>query len=107
MPVLVTDVVPLRQLLCGKPCNQLFRHIFFIVVGRIRGQNSVFYPTLALRTETYAKAGSLPVVTHANLSEDISRRDFTINTLAVSLNPLEYGLLVDQLGGRIDIENEN
>ncbi len=57
------------------------------------------------RTETYAKAGSLPVVIHANLSEDISRRDFTINTLAVSLNPLEYGLLVDQLGGGIDIEN--
>ena len=35
MPVLVTAVVPLRQLLCGKPCNQLSRHIFFMILREL------------------------------------------------------------------------
>lgn len=57
------------------------------------------------RTEIYEKAGALPIISPAHLLEDINRRDFTINALAVSLSPLEIGLLVDQVGGLIDIEN--
>ncbi|MFL2640475.1 MAG: hypothetical protein ACJ0OL_04050 [Dehalococcoidia bacterium] len=57
------------------------------------------------RTEVYEKPGSLPIVSAAHLSEDLKRRDFSINALAVSLDPLEFGLLVDELGGLLDIQN--
>jgi tRNA nucleotidyltransferase (CCA-adding enzyme) len=55
------------------------------------------------RTEFYAGSGSLPDVEYSNIRNDIYRRDFTINSLAVSLNPKQFGILHDYFGGRRDI----
>ncbi len=57
------------------------------------------------RRETYAFSGALPKVKPASLKEDLFRRDFTINAMAISLNKEDYGLLVDFYGGRKDLEN--
>ena len=53
---------------------------------------------------TYPKPGK-PVVKAANILEDLRRRDFTANAMALSLNQGSYGLLMDPLNGVADIEN--
>ena len=58
------------------------------------------------RSETYAKPGALPSVKPGSLSNDLSRRDFTINTMAIELIPIRYGELIDRYGGRNDLEHK-
>ena len=54
------------------------------------------------RTE-YPKPGQ-PVFHPASIHEDLRRRDFTANAMAISLNEGSYGLLMDPLNGAADIE---
>ena len=56
------------------------------------------------RTEFYDSPGALPAVERAGLKEDLFRRDFTINAMAASLAPADFGRLVDPHGGRADLE---
>lgn len=60
------------------------------------------------RLEVYAFPASLPVVkeTGCSLKEDIIRRDFTINSMAMSLNNKTFGNLIDYLGGYDDLKNK-
>ena len=58
------------------------------------------------RSETYIKPGALPHVEPSSIDNDLSRRDFTINTMAVHLNPGHYGKLIDQHWGRDDLEHK-
>jgi len=51
----------------------------------------------------YAKLGN-PVYQAASIQEDLRRRDFTVNAMAISLNEGSYGLLMDPLNGAADIE---
>ncbi len=55
------------------------------------------------RSETYAHPGALPNVQAGSLEDDLSRRDFTINTLALRLDGAHFGELVDRLGVLKDI----
>jgi len=58
------------------------------------------------RSETYVKPGALPKVKPDSLSSDLFRRDFTINTMAIHLNPARYGELLDLHGGRDDLKHK-
>jgi len=58
------------------------------------------------RSETYAKPGALPKVKPGSISDDLFRRDFTVNTMAVYLVPSRYGELIDLYGGRSDLEHK-
>ncbi|MGA9875953.1 MAG: hypothetical protein WBQ21_09095, partial [Solirubrobacteraceae bacterium] len=55
-------------------------------------------------TATYPKPGK-PVFKAANILDDLRRRDFTANAMALSLNEGSYALLMDPLNGVADIEN--
>jgi len=55
------------------------------------------------RTEVYERPAALPQTRPASLREDLFRRDFTINALAVQLNPSQFGQLVDFFGGWEDL----
>jgi len=58
------------------------------------------------RKESYRQESRKPIVENASLEEDISRRDFTINTLAISLNKDSYGKLLDVYCGVEDINKK-
>lgn len=57
------------------------------------------------RTEYYEYPAALPKVEKSSLKEDMYRRDFTINTLAICLNPGHFGDLIDYFGGLKDLMN--
>ena len=57
------------------------------------------------RKESYNRQSRKPEVTTGTFDEDISRRDFTINTLAVSINKSNFGQLIDKYNGLNDINN--
>jgi poly(A) polymerase len=58
------------------------------------------------RKESYDRKTRKPIVENGTFFEDISRRDFTINTLAVSLNKDSFGDLIDTYNGYKDIQNK-
>ena len=56
------------------------------------------------RRETYAHPAAYPHVEDATLGEDLKRRDFTINALAMALNPPVFGALKDPFNGVADLK---
>jgi tRNA nucleotidyltransferase (CCA-adding enzyme) len=57
------------------------------------------------RLEYYEKPGSLPTIEQSSLKLDLYRRDFIINTLAISLNPSVFGRLIDFFGAQRDLKD--
>ncbi|MGD9002142.1 MAG: CBS domain-containing protein, partial [Anaerolineae bacterium] len=56
------------------------------------------------RTEFYTHPTALPQVAQSSIKQDLHRRDFTINTLAIRLDPDHWGELLDFYGGEADLE---
>jgi tRNA nucleotidyltransferase (CCA-adding enzyme) len=75
-----------------------FKTIYITLPGGVRAEVS------SARTERYEKTGKPPVITPATIIEDLRRRDFTVNAMALSLNPGSRGLLMDPFNGAADIE---
>jgi tRNA nucleotidyltransferase (CCA-adding enzyme) len=72
--------------------------LYVTLPGSVRAEVS------SARSERYEKTGKPPIVTPATLIEDLRRRDFTVNAMALSLNPGSRGLLMDPYNGAADIE---
>lgn len=78
--------------------DEELRSLHLLLPGDVRAELSL------TRSETYDKPGKPPVVAPATINEDLRRRDFTINAMALSLNPGSRGLLLDPFNGVADIE---
>src|SRR5271169_2696373 len=74
------------------------RTLFLVLPGNVRAEIGM------ARTEQYDKVGKPPVITPASIQEDLRRRDFTVNAMALSLNEGSRGLLLDPFNGVADIE---
>ena len=57
------------------------------------------------RGESYDRPGALPRVKPGDICDDLLRRDFSINAMAICINPVDFGLLTDLCGGRADLES--
>ncbi len=57
------------------------------------------------RIEYYTHPAALPIVEQSSIKQDLYRRDFTINSLAIKLNAGEFGRLLDFFGGQADLKN--
>jgi tRNA nucleotidyltransferase (CCA-adding enzyme) len=69
----------------------------------IRTSDGLRIDLAAARTEYYPEPGALPRVAEGDLRQDLFRRDFTVNALAIALHPDGQGLLVDYFDGRKDL----
>ena len=98
------DAVGLAGEFAEKVGGKLTDHLMFNT-AKIELANCTIDIAMA-RTETYARPGALPVVTSGTLKTDLFRRDFTINAMAVSLSPDNYGELIDLYGGRQDLKTK-
>jgi tRNA nucleotidyltransferase (CCA-adding enzyme) len=94
--------------------EELARHLAARLDGEVRAHSRFGTATAvaaglhvdiaATRRERYAAPGALPEVEPAGLAEDLARRDFTINALALVLADGEPGRIVDPHGGQADLE---
>lgn len=73
-------------------------HILYVLFP-----NHVRTEIASARSESYPKPGK-PEVTFETINEDLRRRDFTVNAMALSLNPGSRGLLMDPFNGVADLE---
>ncbi len=69
----------------------------------LRTSNGVRIDVAMSRRESYERPGALPVVEPAPVAEDLKRRDFTVNAMAIALDTPAWGHLLDPLGGEEDL----
>ncbi len=74
------------------------RTLHLLMPGNVRAELNM------TRAESHDKPGKPPSITPATINEDLRRRDFTVNAMALSLNPGSRGLLLDPFNGIADIE---
>ncbi len=60
---------------------------------------------ITARRETYAHPAALPTVQKSDIQQDLARRDFSINTLALRLDEAHFGDLLDPFNGQADLQN--
>ena len=78
--------------------DDYFGTLYLTLPGAVRAEIS------SARIERHEKTGKPPVVTPATIIEDLRRRDFSVNAMALSLNEGSRGLLMDPFNGAADIE---
>jgi tRNA nucleotidyltransferase (CCA-adding enzyme) len=102
--VVEPEAIPLAEQVAKLLNGDVERHEQFRTATlRVPGRPSIDFVTC--RQETYAAPGSLPDVATGSIKQDLFRRDFTVNTLAVCLNGPRYGELLDFFGGVRDLQN--
>jgi len=78
--------------------DEKLRHAEVLFAGECEGSVS------AARDDHYVRPGTRPEIRWSTIMEDLRRRDFSLNAIAISLNPASRGLLLDPTNGLSDIE---
>ncbi len=104
------DAIALANIICQKYGGRVRSHKRFgtanwITEGQVPGIERLDFVTA--RTEFYQHPTALPEVEQSSIKQDLHRRDFTINTLAIRLAPDRFGNLLDFYGGYQDLQREH
>src|SRR5690349_4972447 len=78
--------------------DEATRTLFLLLPVNVRAE------VTSARSERYDKPGKPAEITPGTIYDDMRRRDFTVNAMALSLNPGSRGLLLDPFNGAADIE---
>lgn len=78
--------------------DEKYRHVEVLFAGDCEGSIA------AARDDHYVRPGTRPEIRWSTIMEDLRRRDFSLNAIAISLNPASRGLLLDPTNGLSDIE---
>src|SRR4029077_5045587 len=80
--------------------TEKLRHYELIFAGDVDGS------ICGAREEGYERPGAKPEVRFSSVMEDLKRRDFGVNAIAISLNTQSRGLLLDPMNGLADLEKQ-
>ena len=98
------DAIQLSVLLASKYGGKVTVHEKFRTAKWFVDKNS-FVDLISTRSETYIHPAALPTVKMGTIRDDLRRRDFTLNTLAIRLDRDYFGELRDELGGLDDLQH--
>jgi len=95
------DAIELASSIAGSHQAKLTIHRAFGTAGFNLEGHRIDLSTC--RGESYDRPGALPRVRPGDICDDLLRRDFSINAMAICINPVDFGLLTDLYGGRADL----
>ncbi len=102
--VIDQDGIEVAEILAGKLQAKLVSHRRFGTATIMLGHHHKIDIATA-RKEQYPHPAALPHVSPGTLKDDLFRRDFTVNALAVGVNNAGFGTLIDYYGGQKDLRN--
>ncbi len=98
------DAIELANSLASKYRGKVTSHQKFRTAKWSAGHDS-FIDLISARSEIYKHPAVLPTVMKGSIGDDLHRRDFTINTLALSLDKDHFGELLDEFAGTNDLQH--
>lgn len=98
------DAIKLGKKLVESYGGKLTTHFKFHTAIWHLPDSDDFVDLITARKETYDRPGALPTVTPSTIEDDLSRRDFTINAMALRLDGERFGEVLDPLKGQTDLE---
>ncbi len=99
------DAIQLAQRLADQYGGRVHAHARFgTAKWMIEEDEKLHLDFATARTEFYEYPSALPDVERSSIKLDLHRRDFTINALALCLDPERYGALLDPYGGEVDLQ---
>jgi len=103
------DAIALARALAKKHGGKVTAHTKFATAKwflpkDLASESSDTLDLISARSETYKQPAALPTVKTGSMDDDIRRRDFTINTLAIRLDDPHFGELRDDLNGMDDLK---
>lgn len=103
--VIEGDGISFARALSHRMNAHLIRHPRFGTATLVLGHNSKI-DIASSRVECYPEPACLPSVRSGCLKDDLRRRDFTINAMAISINRHDYAKLIDYFDGIDDLKNK-
>ncbi len=104
--VIEGDAWPVAEAFCAATGGKLTKHAAFRTAVVEVDVDGTRYPIdfVTARREDYPTPAALPVVTPSGMHDDLARRDFTVNAMALQILPDAAGELLDPFAGAHDIE---
>lgn len=98
------QAIRLAELISARLNARLIRHKRF-GTATVMARPHLKIDLASARREVYPECAQLPEVSAGSLHDDLSRRDFSINAMALGINRDDFGRLVDLFCGRDDLKN--
>ncbi len=105
------DAIQLGEALVNRYGGKLTPHTKFhtaiwnLPSSFTQGVQPSYLDLITARKETYSNPGALPTVVPAAIEDDLLRRDFTINAMAIRIDGGHFGELLDPLNGQADLNH--